>query len=60
MKTYKVISTTRDPWQETELIAKFDNRQDAEEFLATLKEVPMLEYSIYEHEPVDDSDYTVF
>lgn len=57
---YLVISTTRDPWQETELIAEFNTREEAEKFLETLPEVPMLEHSIYEKAPIDNSDYMVF
>lgn len=60
MKTYKVVSVTKDPWQETELVAKFNTRKEAEEFLANLPKVPMLEHEIYEYEPTDNSDYMVF
>lgn len=60
MKTYKVVSVTNDPWQETELVAKFDTRKEAEEFLANLPTVPMLKHEIYKYEPVDNSEYMVF
>lgn len=60
MKEYKVVSKTLDPWQETELVAKFNTRKEAENFLANLPKVPMLEHEIYEHEPVDNSEYMVF
>ena len=60
MKTYKVVSKTLDPWGEVELVAEFATRKEAEEFLATLPEVPMLEHEIYEYEPVDNSEYTIF
>ena len=60
MKEYKVISKTLDPWGEVELVAKFNTRKEAEEFLTTLPEVPMLRHEIYEYEPVDNSEYTVF
>lgn len=60
MKTYKVVSKTLDPWGEVELVAEFTTRKEAEEFLANLPKVPMLKYDIYEHEPVDNSEYTVF
>lgn len=60
MKTYKVVSVTKDPWQEAELVAKSDTRKEAEEFLANLPKVPMLEHEIYEHAPVDNSEYMLF
>lgn len=60
MKTYKVVSNTLDPWGEVELVAKFNTRKEAEEFLANLPEVPMLKHEIYEYEPTDNSDYMVF
>lgn len=60
MKTYKVVSKTLDPWGEVELVAKFNTRKEAEEFLANLPEVPMLKHEIYEYEPTDNSDYMVF
>lgn len=60
MKEYKVVSVTNDPWKETELVAKFDTRKEAEEFLTNLPTVPMLKHEIYEYEPTDNSDYMVF
>ena len=60
MKTYKVVSKTLDPWGEVELVAEFNTRKEAEEFLTNLPEVPMLKYEIYEYEPVDNSEYMVF
>lgn len=64
MKTYKVVSKTLDPWGEVELVAElvaeFTTRKEAEEFLANLPKVLMLKHEIYEHEPVDNSEYTVF
>lgn len=60
MKKYKVVSKTLDPWGEVELVAEFNTYKEAEEFLANLPEVPMLKHEIYEHEPVDNSEYMVF
>lgn len=60
MKTYKVVSKTLDPWGEVELVAEFQTHKEAEEFLANLPEVPMLKHEIYEYEPTDNSEYTVF
>lgn len=60
MKKYKVVSKTLDPWGEVELVAEFNTHKEAEEFLANLPEIPMLKHEIYEHEPVDNSEYMVF
>lgn len=60
MKEYKVVSKTLDPWGEVELVARFNTRKEAEEFLANLPTVPMLKHEIYKYEPVDNSEYMVF